>query len=49
MSNFNFRPENIVNELKLKRPIYLKTASYGHFGRLDSDFTWEIPKMYLKL
>lgn len=31
----------LVNELKLKRPIYQKTAAYGHFGRSDADFTWE--------
>lgn len=34
----------IINELKLKRPIYKKTAGYGHFGRNDPDFTWEQPK-----
>ncbi len=31
-------------ELDLKRPIYSKTASFGHFGRNDPDFTWETPK-----
>ncbi len=39
--HFPLRPSEIVTELNLKRPIYLKTASYGHFGRDDSDFTWE--------
>lgn len=38
---FDFKPESIVKYLDLKRPIYLKTASYGHFGRDDPDFTWE--------
>ena len=42
--NFDFRPYNILKELDLKRPIYRKTASFGHFGRKDSDFTWEKPK-----
>lgn len=48
-NNFNFRPGSIINELKLKRPIYQKTAKYGHFGRNDPDFTWETPKLNLKL
>ncbi|MHA1686602.1 MAG: methionine adenosyltransferase [Candidatus Heimdallarchaeaceae archaeon] len=38
---FDFRPGVIIKELDLKRPIYKKTASYGHFGRDDPDFTWE--------
>jgi S-adenosylmethionine synthetase len=42
--NFNFRPGNIIKELDLLRPIYQKTAKYGHFGRNDPDFTWEKPK-----
>jgi S-adenosylmethionine synthetase len=48
-NNFNFRPGNIIKELDLKRPIYKKTAKYGHFGRNDPDFTWEHPKTNLKL
>lgn len=48
-NNFNFRPGNIIHELDLKRPIYRKTAKYGHFGRNDPDFTWEKPKTDLKL
>jgi len=40
--NFDLRPGVIVRELNLKRPIYQKTASYGHFGR--PEFTWEMPK-----
>jgi len=43
-NNFNFRPGNIMTELNLKRPIYQKTAAFGHFGRNDPDFTWETPK-----
>jgi S-adenosylmethionine synthetase len=38
---FDLRPKAIVNHLQLKRPIFLKTAAYGHFGRSDPDFTWE--------
>lgn len=39
--NFNFRPGNIIKELDLLRPIYQKTAAYGHFGRTEPEFTWE--------
>lgn len=39
--NFDLRPEAIIKELDLRRPIYKKTAAYGHFGRNDNDFTWE--------
>jgi len=39
--NFDFRPKAIIEQLNLRRPIYKKTAAYGHFGRDDSDFTWE--------
>jgi len=42
--NFDLRPFAIIKELKLKRPVYSKTASFGHFGRNDPDFTWETPK-----
>ncbi len=38
---FDFRPKQIIDLLDLKRPIYQKTACYGHFGRNDPDFTWE--------
>merc|ERR1711937_490636 len=48
-NNFCFRPGSIIKELDLKRPIYQKTAAFGHFGRVDKDFTWEQPKMNLKL
>jgi S-adenosylmethionine synthetase len=39
--NFELTPKGIIQSLKLRRPIYRKTASYGHFGRKDPDFTWE--------
>jgi S-adenosylmethionine synthetase len=39
--HFDLRPGAFRNELKLHRPIYQKTAAYGHFGRDDDDFTWE--------
>jgi S-adenosylmethionine synthetase len=38
---FQLTPKGIIESLKLRRPIYKKTASYGHFGRKDPDFTWE--------
>jgi S-adenosylmethionine synthetase len=40
-ANFNLKPKGIIDSLKLRRPIYTKTAAYGHFGRNDPDFTWE--------
>lgn len=39
--HFDFRPKAIIENLNLRRPIYRKTAAYGHFGRDDKDFTWE--------
>jgi len=39
--HFPLKPAGIIEHLKLRRPIYRKTASYGHFGRDDPDFTWE--------
>ncbi len=38
---FSFKPGDIIRHLNLKRPIYKKTAAFGHFGRNDPDFTWE--------
>ena len=38
---FDLRPGAIIRDLDLRRPIYEKTAAYGHFGREDPDFTWE--------
>ncbi len=40
-ANFDFSPMGMIEHLKLRRPIYRKTAAYGHFGRDDKDFTWE--------
>jgi S-adenosylmethionine synthetase len=39
--HFDLRPAAILRDLDLRRPIYTKTAAYGHFGRDDRDFTWE--------
>ena len=39
--HFDLRPAAILRDLELKRPIYSKTAAYGHFGREDHDFSWE--------
>ncbi|OMJ81874.1 hypothetical protein SteCoe_17575 [Stentor coeruleus] len=45
LKNFDLRPGCIMRDLNLKRPIFTKTASYGHFGREhDPDFTWEVVK-----
>ena len=41
-ATFDLRPAAIVRDLNLKRPIYQQTAAYGHFGRNNPDFTWEI-------
>jgi S-adenosylmethionine synthetase len=40
-SHFKLTPRGIIESLNLRRPIYKKTAAYGHFGRSDADFTWE--------
>lgn len=39
--NFDLTPKGIIDHLRLRRPIYKKTAAYGHFGKNDPDFTWE--------
>ena len=39
--NFQLTPQGIIDSLRLQRPIYKKTAAYGHFGRPDPEFTWE--------
>jgi S-adenosylmethionine synthetase len=39
--NFSLTPKGIIDSLNLRRPIYRKTAAYGHFGRSEPDFTWE--------
>ncbi len=40
-ANFDLRPAAIIRDLNLRRPIFKKTAAYGHFGRNEEDFTWE--------
>jgi S-adenosylmethionine synthetase len=40
--HFDFTPKGIMEKLNLRRPIFKKTASYGHFGKNDPDFTWEL-------
>jgi S-adenosylmethionine synthetase len=40
-ANFRLTPAGIIESLNLRRPIYRQTASYGHFGRNEPDFTWE--------
>jgi S-adenosylmethionine synthetase len=40
-STFNFKPAGMIQYLDMQRPIFKKTAAYGHFGRTDPDFTWE--------
>jgi S-adenosylmethionine synthetase len=41
VENFNLAPGKIIEKLQLRRPIYRKTAAYGHFGRHEPEFTWE--------
>ena len=48
-TNFKLKPREIIETLNLRRPIYRKTAAYGHFGRSDSDFTWEATDKAAKL
>src|SRR5947199_1835576 len=47
--NFKLTPRGIIESLNLRRPIYRKTAAYGHFGRNDADFTWEATDKAAKL
>lgn len=46
---FDLRPRSIIRSLNLLRPIYLPTATYGHFGRLDHEFSWEATDKVLAL
>jgi len=48
-ANFKLTPKGIIESLNLRRPIYAKTAAYGHFGRSDKDFTWEATDKAAKL
>jgi len=42
LKHFDFRPRAIIERLDLRRPIYRRTAAYGHFGREEAGFTWEV-------
>jgi S-adenosylmethionine synthetase len=48
-AHFKLTPKGIIESLDLRRPIYCKTAAYGHFGRNDPDFTWEATDKAAKL
>jgi len=48
-NNFSFKPADMIKKLDLLRPIYRKTAAYGHFGREDPDFSWEKTDVASKL
>ena len=48
-THFKLTPRGIIDALDLRRPIYKKTAAYGHFGRSDPDFTWEATDKAAKL
>ncbi len=48
-AHFKLTPRGIIDSLNLRRPIYKKTAAYGHFGRTDADFTWEATDKAAKL
>jgi len=41
-ANFGLTPRAIIDHLQLRRPIYRKTAAFGHFGRSEDTFTWEV-------
>ena len=43
---FDLRPAAIIRDLDLRRPIYRRTAAYGHFGRAEKEFTWEHPTRF---
>jgi len=47
--NFALTPKGIIESLNLRRPIYQKTAAYGHFGRTEPEFTWEATDKAAKL
>src|SRR5205823_1702697 len=49
LATFDARPGMLIKELDLRRPIFRKTAAYGHFGRDDADFTWERTPLVEKL
>jgi S-adenosylmethionine synthetase len=41
LDNFDLSPDGMIEKLDLRKPIYRRTASYGHFGRNEPGFTWE--------
>jgi S-adenosylmethionine synthetase len=47
--HFDLRPKGIIQMLDLRRPIYQKTAAYGHFGRDEPEFSWEATDKAAKL
>lgn len=49
LNNFSFKPSDMIKKLDLLRPIYRKTAAYGHFGREEREFSWEKTDMAEKL
>lgn len=44
VKNFDLKPGSIIRDLKLRSPIFQKTSAYGHFGREEPEFLWEVPK-----
>ena len=42
--NFDLRPGPIIRDLELTKPKFMQTSAYGHFGRSEEGFTWEVPK-----
>ncbi|MBK8150658.1 MAG: methionine adenosyltransferase [Acidobacteria bacterium] len=48
-NNFKLTPSDIIEALQLRRPIYKQTAKFGHFGRTDNEFTWEVTDKAEKL
>ena len=49
LATFDARPGMLIKELDLRRPIFRKTAAYGHFGREEPEFTWEKTPLVEKL
>ena len=49
LEHFDLRPRGIIEMLDLLRPIYAKTAAYGHFGRSEPEFSWEATDKVLAL
>jgi S-adenosylmethionine synthetase len=49
VDHISFKPADMIKNLELLRPIYKKTAAYGHFGRTEPEFTWERTDLAKKL